>query len=195
MKIAATVQEWKHTFPNNSRVILLVDDGLLNLKMLKRSVSTMLMPLVDFSQQKESVLNRIDPDKWQEVQVEVSTIQNYCFLFAANGDVALKLICQHYDDMSAVITDDQMPGEVQGVDLIERIRELETSKSRPDDPSIGSWKLRLALCTAGSSTDEQKQTYLSTLNASFILKGDKSGRLLDFLRPLASDKYQLDGRS
>lgn len=173
-KIRLLLDELKRTYPNSWKVLLLVDDGLVNLKMLKRTVVSVVLPFFDYSKRKDSPLNLIAPNKWQEVGLETSSIENFGFIFAANGDFAHNVVLTHYDELSAIITDDQMPGELQGVEFIEQVRELEIVINQNTNLSFDSpKKLRMALNTAGEGIDLQKQTFLTTLDSSYVLKGDK----------------------
>ena len=72
-----------------------------------------------------------------------------------------------------------MPGDLQGVEFIEQVRELEQSLENNNNNK----RIKMALNTAGESVDVQKQVFLSTLDASYVLKGDKKS-LSEFFKSI-----------
>lgn len=134
-----------------ARIILLVDDSLLNLKLLFTKVSLTIEPLI--RQIKSEALSKLKPDRWQDQGFVIERLGNLDIICAANGLIAGKMV--ERTAIKATITDQEMPGML-GTDLIKFIRNLELEGSRT--------RMQIALHTAlkltGGESDQDIDLYL-----------------------------------
>jgi hypothetical protein len=174
----------------NGKTIMLVDDGLLNLKILLKKIWIKFSPIFSPSGIKSGSscpFMKLEPPSWKinmEQQLTwqkkgfVIDIEGNCgIICAANGTIAFE-IAKYCSSISATITDDQMPGDIQGMDLINLIRGLET-KRRGDSAVMQFQEMKLSLNTAAEAVSVPKLTLLASLDAWYILKSSHQDDVMD----------------
>jgi CheY-like chemotaxis protein len=141
---------------NNLRSILIVDDLLVNIKKLVKKIT----PNYDCSILEENQIN------WSKEMFSFDSINdNYFIICASNGAVAYE-IAKRCSSIVAIITDDEMPGDIQGIDLIELIRKLEFKRSSNSNVD----KIKMALLSTAESSNHVDSSLLSSLDFVFIPK-------------------------
>ncbi len=145
------------TSNNPNKILLLADDTLSQLKILARHVKNQ----ITHRDTTTSVFQNISPEQWiiEQVQMELFN-DNWGIIYAADGDIALKIINLGYP-ITALITDQNMPQkDLQGIDLIRAV--------------VKKQSLNIALHTSDSieQFNTEQQELIEKNNVTFIGKGE-----------------------
>ncbi|MDF1683105.1 MAG: hybrid sensor histidine kinase/response regulator [Legionellaceae bacterium] len=160
------------------RLILLVDDQLIILKGLERSL---------FAYQRlayktaDTALGSLTQATWQEEGWVTDAMGEYGVICAANGLVAEEILKNLPID--ALITDEQMPG-LSGSDLIQAVRQFELKNQKALMP--------IAL-NSGDSVEElssEKQAFLINADVTCLLKGNDQAKCHAFLEKILEAKIK-----
>lgn len=137
------------------KLILLVDDILTPLKALSRAVYS--QKGVRYKRE-NSTLNKVSGNSWQAQGLLLDTVGNTGIVYAANAACAKAFIDRY--PVQVMITDQQIPGELQGCDLIEYVNQKNLDERREptqsalhssDDYSYLDTDCQLKLLNAGAS--------------------------------------------
>jgi CheY-like chemotaxis protein/two-component sensor histidine kinase len=150
-------------------LLLVVDDSFMQIKSimnrLKKFLSTENEPSL------YSIFN-IEKKSWESGAIALDVYNEWYVITASNGDIA-HAIYKEINNIDALITDQQMPGHLQGIDLIKKIRQYEKITQR---------NINIALNTADSfeDMDTKTQDTIVELNVRLLLKGNNDN-LMDFV--------------
>jgi CheY-like chemotaxis protein len=157
--------------------ILIVDDLIVNIKLLVKKLGSLIIS--ESCTDQFSILEK-EQINWQKEMFSFDSINdNYFIICASNGAVAYE-IAKRCSSIVAIITDDEMPGDIQGIDLIDLIRKLEDKKSSHSNVE----KIKMALLYTGESPKHVDFSLLSSLEAVSISKTGSLNTLDEFLNEI-----------
>lgn len=142
------------------KIILLVDDNTLDIKMVTRNLVPYLTCSPSFTLSPQMTrFKSVNAIEWQKQKFTIDVCNDWIIVCAANAYIAYAIV-QNIPDIAAIITDYQMPGTMQGTGLVANIRALERAESRCQCPII--------LNTTCEQIEVQAQ--IDGLNALYIKK-------------------------
>ena len=139
-------------------ILLLVDDHVINLKLLMRNITEKIAP---HFQQRHNQLNQVSQSNWQDQAISIDIMDQWAIICAANGDMAYEIIKNN--PVSALITDQHMPGTRMGSDLIAAVRALE------QDTKVTPIKIAL---NSGDTLTATEHGLFSSLAVTCVVKGE-----------------------
>ncbi|MBM3207744.1 MAG: hypothetical protein FJZ57_03955 [Chlamydiae bacterium] len=125
----AEFYKWKESCVDG-KVIVIVDDSLIIMKMLFQKIFSILTE----SKNRSSLFNQVRKHEFEEKGLFFDVFNKTAILCCSNAELAFSVIQKV--EICGLITDVQMLGKYDGVGLVSRIREYEKCKQKASIPIV-----------------------------------------------------------